>query len=86
MAGLTLEDAEDILAALIAAQIELAGSGQSAVEILGKKVTFVNLTTIQNSIDFWDQKCIELAARGSRTGRRVRGGTPSYSRDEAEEA
>lgn len=77
MAGITLSDAEAILDALITAQLSINASGHSSVEVLGKKLSFEDPTKLQATIDYWDKKCKELAAAGTRTARRVRGGTPS---------
>lgn len=75
MAGITQAQAESILDALITAQLNF--NGLADVEIQGRKVVYTNLSTLNNAIDYWDNKVKELDAQGSRTGRRMRGGTPA---------
>ncbi len=70
--ALTLAIAEAKLQdALDALDDSLAGD----VEIKDRKSKPATLGELQDAIDYWNKKCLELGAQGTRTGRRVRGAT-----------
>ena len=73
MAGISLADAQTQLAAAIAA---LADATDGEVEIKDRKSKPASLSDLMSAVDYWDAKVKELTAKGSRTGRRMRGGTP----------
>ncbi len=77
MAGITLDQAEAQLAALLAAQTALISSGLSETEVFGKKIKKHDMKALGELIDYWDKKVSQLTAKGTRTGRRVRGATPT---------
>lgn len=72
MAGITLADAEEQLAAWLAASKKVAG-GQS-YSIAGRSLSRADLQEINESIKFWQTQVNRLQPRAG--GIRVRGGTP----------
>jgi len=75
MAGITLAQAQAQLDAHIAALTALTTGGLQETEIVGRKVKLLDLGEIRESIKFWNSECERLEAKGTRTGRRARGGT-----------
>ena len=74
MAGITLVIAEAKLAEALAAHAS-ALRGETSARDRGKKPP--TLDELLNDIQYWDEKVRELTVKGSRTGRRMRGATPT---------
>ena len=72
--AIILEEAQTELAAARAA---LADARDGEQEIKDRKSKPASLQELLNEVKFWNDMCNELEAQGTRTGRRVRGGTPS---------
>ncbi len=71
MAGITLTQAEEQLAAWLAADTAVAG-GQSYT-IGSRSLTRANAREIRENIEYWDQKAKSLGS----TGIKIYGGTPT---------
>ena len=74
MAGITLEQAQTELTNALA---NLTAVRKGEFEVRDRKVKPPTLADAQADVAYWDDKCRELEARGTRTGRRMRGGTPT---------
>ncbi len=73
--AITLAIAQARLTEYLAAEAAVL-SGQE-FEIRDRKFKHADLAEIREGIDYWNTKCLELGVKGSRTGRRMRGGTPT---------
>ena len=62
MAGITLAQAEERLAAYLEAETKVL-SGQS-YELHGRRLTRANLAEIQAGIETWDRRVKDLSGRG----------------------
>lgn len=60
MAGITLAQAEEQLAAYLSASEAIGTRGQSYTMPDGRSLSRVNAAFILNQIEFWDAKCKEL--------------------------
>jgi hypothetical protein len=77
MAGITAEQAQTQLDQWLAALTAISSSQEYTISTPGgsRRLVRANLAEVQNQVDYWNSKVIELA-RGS-SGMRLRGGTPT---------
>ena len=72
--AIDLAEAQTQLAAAIDA---LARARKGEYKVRDRETKPASLAELRDEVEYWDQKCLELGAKGSRSGRRVRGGTPT---------
>ena len=74
MAGITQAQAETELQNALDT---LTAVRKGEFQVRDRKVKPPTLDEAQADVDYWDKKCREIEIRGTRTGRRMRGGTPT---------
>lgn len=74
MAGITQTDAETELARSIAARAAIL---KGEFQVRDRKVKPPTLDELTKDIEYWRGIVREESAKGTRTGRRMRGGTPT---------